>query len=423
MAQKAVIVIGDGMSDKPLDRLDGKTPLMVARKPAMDRIAREGRCGLLRTVREEGPADSAVANLAVLGYDPLKYSQGRAVLEAASMGIHLEPDAVALRCNLIALDPSGGSAKIKNHSAGHIPTEEASQIIRDLDEQLGGGRGPMPVSFHPGISYRHLLILHGGWASPSVWCAPPHDHVGSPVEDLMPRPLEGLGSGERAKAAATAARLANLYKEALPILQAHPVNKRRAAEGKDEASAIWPWSPGRKPAMPTLRERFGISAAVISAVDLIMGLGVYAGMDVIRVPGATGLHDTNYEGKADAALEALQRHDLVYVHVEASDEASHAMDLDLKIRCIEYLDQRLIQRILDGLESKGIDATIAVLPDHPTPVETGKHGRDPVPVAILKPGLPPDAVERYDEESVKAGSLGLMEGDAFIRTVLEDLTA
>jgi len=405
---RSIIVIGDGMSDRPIERLGGKTPLQAARKPHIDRIAREGRTGLLRTVGETGPADSAVANMAVLGYDPAASSQGRAVLEAASMGVELGSEDVALRCNVITLEGPGGDRRIKNHSAGHITSEEAGELIRALDAALGGFRGPDPVAFFPGVSYRHLLVLRGGWASPAVECAPPHDNVGGRVADLLPRPLE-------AGAARTAERLNELYRRALPILENHPVNRARRAAGKDEANAIWTWSPGRRQPLPSLKELYGVRGAVISAVDLIMGLGVCVGMDLIRVPGATGLADTNYEGKARACLDALADHELVYVHVEATDEAGHARDLDLKIRCIEYLDQRLVRLILEGLAARRIEAAIAVLPDHPTPVATGQHGRDPVPVAILRPGDAPDATERYDEAEAARGSLGMLTGAQFMR--------
>jgi 2,3-bisphosphoglycerate-independent phosphoglycerate mutase len=409
---KAIIVIGDGMSDRPIDKLGGKTPLQVAHKPHLDRIAREGRMGLLRTVGETGPADSAVANLAVLGYDPSASSQGRAVLEAASMGVELRPDDVALRCNLISLEGPHGDPRIKNHSAGHISSEEAAELVRALDAELGGGKGPYPAVFYPGVSYRHLLVLRGGWADPAVECAPPHDNVGGRVVDLLPRPVDQ-------GAALTAQRLNELYQRALPILENHPVNATRRAAGKDQANAIWTWSPGCRRAMRTLKELYGVRGAVISAVDLVMGLGVCVGMDLIRVPGATGLYDTNYEGKAQACLDALADHDLVYVHVEATDEAGHARDLDLKIRCIEYLDQRLVRLILAGLDARAITATIAVLPDHPTPVATGQHGRDPVPVAILRPGETPDSTERYDEEQASRGSLGMMTGEQFMRRMTQ----
>ncbi|HPW55818.1 MAG: cofactor-independent phosphoglycerate mutase [Thermoanaerobaculaceae bacterium] len=406
---KAIIVLGDGMSDRPLPELDGRTPLQAARKPHLDEVARRGRVGLFQTIEPGWPLGSDVANLSVLGYDGPRAVQGRAVLEAAAMGVELGPEDVALRCNLIAIE--GG--RIKNHSAGHIDSDEAAEIVRDLDTELGGGRGRFPVTFHPGVSYRHLLVLRGGWADPAVVCAPPHDHVGEKLGELLPSPRTDSPAAQR-----TAERLVELYTDALPILASHPVNARRRAAGKDVAGAIWTWSPGRRPTMATMQERFGVKGAVISAVDLLRGLGRLAGMTVIEVPGATGLWDTNYEGKAQQALEALADHDFVYVHVEASDEASHARDLALKIRCLEMLDERLVRHVLAGVRARGLQAVISVLPDHPTPVSTGAHASDPVPVAIWDPRLPPDAVQGYDEVQAAAGSLGMLRGDEFIRLAL-----
>lgn len=411
---KAVIIIGDGMSDRPVERLGGRTPLMVAHTPTMDRIAREGRLGLARTIPDTGPADSAVANLAVLGYDPARVFQGRAVLEAASMGVPIVDGEVALRCNLISLEGDADDLRIKNHSAGHISSDEAAQLISTLDRELGSGRGEHPVRFHAGISYRHLTVLPGGWASPDVECAPPHDNVGGRVVDLLPAAAAGADTA----AAATAEHLRTIIVRSQAILAAHPVNAARRGAGRDTADSVWFWSPGQRPSMPTLQERFGIRGAVISAVDLIMGLGTYAGLEVIRVPGATGLHDTNYEGKAEACLRALGEFDFVYVHVEASDEAAHARDLELKIRCIEYLDHRLIRHILNGIRTLDDQVSLAVLPDHPTPVETGDHARDPVPVALLRPGMSPDDCQQYDEEEAARGGLGMLEGDRLMREVL-----
>ncbi len=406
---KAVIILGDGMSDRPIEALGGKTPLQVARKPHIDRIAARGRVGLFRTIEPGWPLGSDVANLSVLGYNPVRTVQGRAVLEAAAMGVELAPEDVALRCNVIAL----AGSTIKNHSAGHIESAEAAEIIRDLDAALGGGRGPRPVTFHPGVSYRHLVVLRGGWADPGVECAPPHDNVGGEVAALLPRAVDPSPA-----ARATAERLRELYERALPILAKHPVNVRRRAAGKDAADAIWTWSPGRRPTIPTIRERFGVTGAVISAVDLLRGLGRYAGLDVIEVPGATGLWDTNYEGKAAAALDALADHDFVYVHVEATDEAGHARDLDLKIRCIEMLDDRLVRHVLDGLASRRIEALVSVLPDHPTPVATGSHAGDPVPVAVWDPRVPADGAKVFDEVEAAGRSLGTLHGEQFIRLAL-----
>lgn len=374
---------------------------MAARKPAIDEVARRGRTGTLVTIPGDMPTGSDVANLSVMGYDPHECFQGRGVIEAASMGVKLGDDDVAMRCNLICVE--GG--RVKNHSAGHIGTEEAAKIIRWIDAELGGER----VRFHPGVSYRHLLVLKG--ASPLLECFPPHDHVGKPIEEIMPRSLSE-------EARETADLVNSLIRRSREILPSHPVNAARRAAGKDEANSLWPWSPGKRPKMRTLKELFGLSGAVISAVDLIKGLGVYAGMDVIEVEGATGLYDTNYEGKARAALDAIGTRDLVYVHVEATDEAGHGRDLDLKIRCIEYLDSRLVRPILDGLRSRGIEAAVAILPDHPTPVERGDHVRDPVPVAVMDPRFPPDAVERFDEQSVLEGGLGLMRGREFMERLV-----
>jgi 2,3-bisphosphoglycerate-independent phosphoglycerate mutase len=404
---KSVIILGDGMSDNPIEELGGKTPLMAAKTPSFDRIARQGRMGMLRTVPRGMPPGSAVANISVLGYDPADAYSGRAVLEAASMGVGLSATDVALRCNLIALDGD----RIRNHSAGHISSAESHAIIATLEERLGGDGSSRPVRFSPGVSYRHLLTLTGEWASPDVECAPPHDHVGERIEALLPR-------AKSPDAGATAERLAELIRVSAGILETHPVNEARRSAGKDTADAIWLWSPGRRPTMQTLQELYGVRGAVISAVDLVIGLGLYAGMDPIRVEGATGLSDTNYEGKAQACIEALEDYDLVYVHVEATDEAGHAKDLDLKIKCTEYLDDRLVRHVLRAIEEKDLEVNVALLPDHPTPVSTGCHVDDPVPFAVMGPEIEPDDTTRYDEESAARGSLGMLEGDAFMRQVL-----
>jgi len=396
---KYVIVLGDGMSDRPLEALDGRTPLMAADKPGIDGLCARGRCGLFTTVPAGMPPGSAVANLAVLGYDPAKTFRGRGVLEAASMGVELSPTDIAMRCNLICIE----DAKIKNHSAGHITTPEARELI----EAVESGLGSSTVHFHPGVSYRHLLVLSEG--SEHFECTPPHDVPGQEWEPLLVRPLDGEAYG-------TAALLNDLIRRSQQILANHPVNLKRIREGKDPANSVWFWSPGRRPSMKTLYELYGITGAVISAVDLVRGLGVYAGMDVIEVEGVTGLYDTNYEGKAEAALAALEDHDLVYVHVEASDEAGHEGDAALKVRTIEYLDQRLVRHIIE--RTAGRDVAIAVTPDHATPCTVRTHVHDPVPFLICRPGEEPDAVTRYDEESVKGGSYGMITGDGFIKALL-----
>ncbi len=399
---KYVIFLGDGMADYPCPELGGKTPLMVAKKPAMDRIAREGRTGLFRTIGPDMLTGSAIANLSVLGYNATELfhgTEGRGVLEAASLGISLEPDDMAMRVNLICIE----DGKIRSHSAGHISTEEAHVLIRDAQSYFKDWN----LRLYPGLSYRHVLIVPNGEFQ--LECFPPHDYVGTPWKELAIRPVTADGKE-------TAGLLNRLVQESHPFLEQHPVNRKRRKEGKQSANSLWPWAPGKKPSMNTLQQRFGISGAAITAVDLIKGLAIYAGMKPIPVPGATGLYDTNYEGKADAALKALDDVDFVYIHVEAPDEAGHEKDLPLKIRCIEDLDRRLIRRVLEGLEKKGWESTVAVLPDHPTPIANGNHTREPVPVAIRSPHMQADTVSCFDEESVKAGSLGLMAGAQFIET-------
>jgi 2,3-bisphosphoglycerate-independent phosphoglycerate mutase len=398
---KCIIIIGDGMADYPVPELGGRTPLMAAETLAMDRIAREGRTGLFQTIEEDMPTGSAVANLSILGYDPRTDFQGRGVLEAASLGVTLAPTDMAARINLICVE----DGKIRSHSAGHIGNTEAHQLIRDLNVHFHD----LPITLVPGLSYRHVLVVPNG--HPGVECAPPHDHIGERVQGLLVKP-------RHPQAGPTADLLNRVILESQDVLRDHPVNRQRVAEGKQPANSLWPWSPGVRPQMATFQERFALTGAVITAVDLIKGLGIYAGLDVIEVAGATGLYDTNYEGKADACLDALSDHDFVYVHVEAADEAGHEQNLDLKIRCIEDLDRRLIQRVLDGLEAGGVEAVVAVLPDHPTPVAHGKHVRDPVPVAVRDPRRVPDKVERFDEESVKAGELGYMHGAELVETVV-----
>ncbi|MBN2054741.1 cofactor-independent phosphoglycerate mutase [bacterium] len=399
---KYVVFLGDGMADYPVARLNGRTPLMVADKSAIDRIAREGRTGRFVSIEADLPTGSAVANLSVLGYDPHETFQGRGVLEAASMGVELAADDMAMRINLITIE----EGELRSHSSGHITTEESTRLLAACQELLAANG----ARTHVGLSYRHLLVLPGG--DPRVECAPPHDHIGERAEDLMVTP-------KTEAAAPTALRLNRIIRKSWEILAGHPVNQARREAGKLPANSLWPWSPGVRPKMHTMMERFGIKGAVISAVDLIKGLGVYAGMDVITVEGATGLYDTNYEGKADACLAALNDHDFVFVHVEATDEAGHERNLELKIKCIEMFDRRLIQRVMDGIERRGTEVTYAVLPDHPTPVDLGIHVRDPVPVAIWNPTWPPDAVQVYDEDSVAGGALGLLRGAEFIESVFE----
>jgi 2,3-bisphosphoglycerate-independent phosphoglycerate mutase len=399
---KHIILIMDGAADYPVKELGNKTPLQIANKKNIDLLTERARCGLFRTIPHNFSAGSEVANLSILGYDPLKHFQGRGVLEAAAMGIHLETSDIAFRCNTICITDDG---RIKNHSAGHISSEESAQIIEEANRKLGNE----DIIFYPGVSYRHLLVLKGGY-SPDVECFPPHDYAGHFYNDLLVKP-------KNKEAAKTAELLNKIILESHKLLKDHPVNIKRRKEGKDIANMLWPWSPGRKPHMKTFQERFGIKGAVISAVDLIKGIGVYCGFDVIDVKGATGLWNTNYEGKADACVNALKRYDLVYVHIEAIDEASHEGNLELKIHCIEDFDRRLVGNILPWIDMK--ETVIALLPDHYTPVSTGAHSSEPVPFLVYNPLLPPDSVKEFNEVSCSSGLYGLCEGEFFIRQVLE----
>ncbi|WP_372774364.1 cofactor-independent phosphoglycerate mutase [Mangrovibacterium sp.] len=401
---KYIIVLGDGMADEPLENYGGKTPLQMANIPEIDRLAKLGRCGQLVTVPEGMHPGSEIANMSVLGYDVPKVFEGRGTLEAASMGVILHPGDLALRCNLICL----AGENIKNHSAGHISNEEAHDLIDFLNEKLGNDR----VIFHKGVSYRHLLVIKGG--KKQLGCTPPHDVPGKPWKDYLPK-------AEAAESAETAILLNDLILKSIDILAEHPVNQKRKAAGKDVANSIWPWSPGYKPEMPTLKEMYGVEkSAVISAVDLIQGIGVYAGMKVIQVEGATGLYDTNYEGKAQATIEALKECDLVYLHIEASDEAGHEGDVELKTKTIEYLDQRVVKYLVEETAKMDEPVTIAVLPDHPTPCATTVHTKDPVPFIIYKPGKAADGVQAYDEFTVTKGSYGLIHGRDFMEALLSE---
>lgn len=398
---KYIIILGDGMSDYPIEKLGNKTPLMAANIPNIDKLAKMGRSGKFQTVPLELPPGSEVANMAVLGYDVRRLYQGRGVLEAASMGVELDNDDLAMRCNLICIE----DGKIKNHSAGHIDSEESHQLIDALNKELGDEL----VKFHKGVSYRHLLVLKHG--RKEVKLTPPHDVPGTPFKDVLP-------VSQHRDADGTTKLLNDLIARSQEILNAHPVNIKRVAEGKDPANSVWFWSAGYKPEMKTLQELYGKSGAVISAVDLLYGIGVYAGMEVIHVEGATGLYTTNYEGKAKAAVDALKRHDLVYLHIEATDEAGHEGDVDLKIKALEYLDSRAVKYIMEETAKMDEPVAIAITPDHATPCALRTHTHDPVPFIIYRPGEEPDEVTEYNEDAVEKGYYGLVKDDEFIKALM-----
>ncbi len=398
---KYLLVVGDGMADYPVPELGNKTPLQAAKKPNMDKIAATGRSGLIKNVPDQCTPGSDVAICSVLSYDPIKYCPGRGPLEAPAKGLKLGPNDVAYRCNIIT-EKDGA---IADYSAGHITTKEAEQLIAAVKAEFDK---PGEIEFYSGLDYRHFLILRNFPYSEQIQCTPPHDATGIQVTEVMPK-------AKTPEAEKAAQMLRKMIIDSRAILRTHPVNIAREKAGKRPGNLIWPWGGGKKPSMPTLKEKFGIKAAAISAVDLVKGLGSYAGMEIINVEGATGLADTNYEGKADAALKALKTNDLVFVHVEAPDEAGHVRDYKLKVKTIEDLDKRLLGRIMGGIKEP---CAIAILPDHPTPVKTGTHSREPVPFAIAAPNIKPDGVKVFDEESAKKGAYGVVEKDYLLSLLL-----
>lgn len=388
------------MSGYPLDELNGKTPLQVADKPNMDWIASNGRSGFLRNVPEGMRADSDVAIMSILGYDPRRYHCGRGPLEAAGMGVDLEDDDVAFRCNLITIQ----DGIIKDYSAGHVSTEEAAElmgVVRENFDDLG--------DFYVGVEYRHLFVMRdAGDIGQDLTCSPPHEIVGEAVEGNL---IESSSPG-------AADTLNEMILSSKEILSGHPVNERRVREGRNPANAIWLWGQDRKPNMQPNFDKCGVEGAVISDVALVKGLGVYAGMDKIDVPGATGYFDTNYERKAEFGLKSLEDHDLVLIHVEAPDEAGHSGDADKKIEVIENLDSRLVGKILDGLED---DFTVSILADHPTPVSVRSHVSDPVPFSVYSTRGDKDDALRFDEFEPEKGSFGTLEGFKFMDKLFSTL--
>ncbi len=382
---KYVILQGDGMPDHLLPELGGKTPLEAANTPNLDKIAKCAiKFGMVKTIPDPLPPGSDVGNLTVLGYDPMVYYTGRSPLEAASMGVELGPTDVTLRCNLVTLADDNGHTIMEDYSAGHITTEEAEQIINDLKSELEEDN----LKLHPGISYRHLLVWSGG--NKEIVTTPPHDISGKEITAYFP-----TGEGSQ--------KLKELIDKSRDILKDHPVNKKRIEEGKNPATSIWLWGQGVAPTMPTFKELYGLTGSVISAVDLVKGIGKYAGLDVIDVPGATGYLDTNYEGKVDYALESLNEVDLTMIHIESTDETGHVGDAKLKIQAIEDFDGRVVGRVLDGIKKFG-DYKILVMSDHPTPIDLRTHVNEPVPYAIYS----------SEDESVKNDSYVYTEKSAVL---------
>ena len=411
---KHIIILGDGMADKPVASLGGKTPLQYASTPYMDTLARMGKTGRLVTIPEGYMPGSEVANTAILGYDLDEVYEGRGPLEAASIGYEMEPLDMAIRCNII----STRDGKIITHNGGNLETADAAQLVDYLNDRLGSEK----VRFVKGIQYRHILIIKGG--SKHIVCAPPHDHPNEDWHTLLVKPeagWENVREDGRMTATETADLLNDLIVASEEMLYCHPINAERRTRGALLANLIWPWSGGYRPAMQTLKQQYPQiqSGSVISAVDLIQGIGKYAGLDVVKVKGATGLADTNYEGKAAAAIETLRNQDFVFVHVEASDEAGHDGDVDLKVKTIEYLDSRIVKPVYEEVKNWNEPVCIAVLPDHFTPVEQRIHVGEPVPFLIYYPGIESDSVDRYDEESCVSGGFGMIRLNEFMQTLMK----
>lgn len=397
---KYIVLLGDGMSDEAVKDLDGKTPLQAAKTPNMDTMARRGRIGLAHTVPKGLPPGSDVANLSVFGYDPRTCYTGRSPLEAASMGVHLGPDDVAFRVNLVNLQPTRGTLVMRDYSAGHISTEEGRELIEAIQREIGGDE----FQFYPGVGYRHLMVWRNGKSD--ITATPPHDISGQSILDYLPK-------GEGAE------RLINLMNSSQMILNNHPQYRRRLEADKVPANSIWLWGHGKAPRIEPFREKFGLTGAVISAVDLIKGIGIGAGLDVIQVTGATGYIDTNYEGKVQAALEALETHDYVYLHVEAPDEASHSGNLAHKLQAIEDFDARVVGPIMAGIRRFG-PYRILCTPDHPTPIRLKTHTDAPVPFILYEGGESENgAVSGYDEDTARASGFVVEEGFRLMEFLLD----
>lgn len=396
---KRIILLGDGMADEPLPELGSKTPLECARIPNMDRLAVSGELGMVRTVKEGFPPGSDVANMAVMGLDPSRYYTGRAPIEAVSMGVVLGEGDTAFRINLVTISRRDGTLFMEDYCSDHISTQEAGALIEDLKSIVQDMPG---ASMHPGIEYRHLLVLRG-YDNPGLKTTPPHDITGEPVDAYLPN--DEL--------------LMEIIRRSMALLENHAVNRSRLSRGLRPATALWPWGEGKAMRVPTLEQEYGITGAMISAVDLLKGLGKLRGMEVIEVPGATGWLDTNYEGKASSALEALGRHDLVYVHVEAPDEAGHSGSVEKKIQAIEDFDARIVGPVLEGLGRLGSPFRLLVMPDHPTPICKKTHTADPVPYILYDSGAPGKTPgRRFTEAHARATGVFIEEGSSMLARLI-----
>ena len=402
---KYAVILYDGMADYPVPALDGKTPMMVAKKPNFDRLAQKGEVGLVRTVAEGLKPGSDVANLSVMGYDPQKYYTGRSPLEAVSIGVKMADDDIALRCNVVTLsdEENYDDKTMVDYSAGDISSEDAAEIIKTVQEHFGGGE----FDFYSGVSYRHCLIHHGGTTELGNM-TPPHD-------------ISGRVVGEYISTAPTAQKLTQMMRESYELLKNHPTNLKRIAEGKRPANSIWLWGEGKKPILPQFEDLYGVRGSVISAVDLLKGIGISAGMNVPAVEGATGYIDTNFEGKAQAAVSELKNGcDLVYVHFEAPDECGHRNEPENKVRSIELIDEKVLPVIINGLEEIGEDYKIMILPDHPTPIVTMTHAGNPVPYMIYQKSKEIEGVQSIDEESAKATGNFIEFGPGIMKKFIEE---
>ncbi len=400
MGRKYVILIGDGMADWPIPSLDGRTPLEAARKPNMDFMASEGALGMVQVVPKEMYPGSDVSNLSILGYDPQEVYTGRSPLEAASMGVDLGSDDVAVRCNVVALKNSGADSEMEDFSAGHISTGEAAELLESMQRQVDG-RG---VRFYPGVSYRHLMVWPGG--NDGVVTTPPHDIHGRRITEYLPK-------GEGAEL------LLELMAISREIFADHPVNRKRVQAGKLPGNSIWLWGQGKAPRMVPFREKYALSGSVVAAVDLIKGIGVYAGFRQVDVPGATGYTDTNFRGKGEHALRELEEQDFVLIHVEAPDEAGHNGDAPTKVHTIERIDEEIVGPLLERARQGG-DLGILVLPDHPTPVEIRTHSQEPVPFVFypVPEGLSSYSGKRYTEADGRSTGQFVEKGTSLIGYLL-----